>query len=76
MEKCATLLRSVAMLPERAKLLVEVTLHQLDMAGGRPTDDKVSLDRTSRQTTNVHSDIFLVDYMPGLDVVLVRNLQD
>ena len=41
MEKCATLLRSVAMLPERAKLLVEVALEVLENAGGRPTDDKV-----------------------------------
>ena len=41
MEKCATLLRSVAMLPERAKLLVEVTVEMLENAGGRPTDDKV-----------------------------------
>jgi hypothetical protein len=41
MEKCATLLRSVAMMPEKAKLLVEVTLQMLEDAGGRPTDDKV-----------------------------------
>jgi len=54
MEKCATLLRSVAMLPERAKLLVEVTLHQLEMAGGRATDDKVSLDRTSHAFSTNH----------------------
>ena len=41
MEKCATLLRSVAMRPERAKLLVEETLEVLERTGGRPTDDKV-----------------------------------
>ena len=41
MERCATLLREVAMLPERAKLLAEVALETLERAGGRPTDDKV-----------------------------------
>ncbi|KAJ1475353.1 hypothetical protein T484DRAFT_1909817, partial [Baffinella frigidus] len=41
MEKCATLLRSAAMLPERAQLLVHVATNRLERAGGRPTDDKV-----------------------------------
>ncbi|KAJ1473964.1 hypothetical protein T484DRAFT_1834158 [Baffinella frigidus] len=40
MEKCATLLRSVAMLPERAQLLVHVATNRLERTGGRPTDDK------------------------------------
>ncbi|KAJ1475339.1 hypothetical protein T484DRAFT_1968361 [Baffinella frigidus] len=41
MEKCATLLRAAAMLPERAQLLVHVATNRLERAGGRPTDDKV-----------------------------------
>ena len=48
------MLRLVAMLPERAKQLVEVSLDKLEQAGGRPTDDKVSLDRTSNAFSTNH----------------------